>query len=217
MNSVDVWLVDHPLFRALAVSPTNPGVLAAYVEAFAPVVNSVPAFLHVTLSRSNGRVASLLREIWNDELGLSGTPSHPVLFDQLHNAVVSKFGGNIEVQSLGVTAAGDMIHLCSSGPWPIGVAAMKAHESQFPASYTAILDNMEAMFGVAAEFFRVHSYADIEHTKAATALLQQAIEAGVITIEEVDGAFYASTVILRNLMDGIWAATRTSQTEMEAR
>ena len=98
----ETWLVSHPVFRCLGSEASEPQVLVSYGEGFAPVVNSVPAFLHLTLSRADGRASVLLREIWNDELGLSGTKAHPVLFDELHQAVTVRWGSNESAQQFGV-------------------------------------------------------------------------------------------------------------------
>jgi pyrroloquinoline quinone (PQQ) biosynthesis protein C len=199
------WLTEHPLFRGLATpGKVDPSLMVAYVEGFAPVVNSVPAFLHVTLSRADGKAKALLREIWNDELGLSGTKSHPVLFEELHAAVTSAHGRNEASQRVGIVAAGRMVELCGSGPWPIGVAAMKAHEGQFPSAYGSILPAMERSFGPLAEFFRLHSEADVEHTAAGAELLRMAIEEHVVTEAEADRSYVSSTDLLRTLMDGIF-------------
>ena len=42
----------------------------------------------------------LLREIWNDELGLSGTKAHPVLFDDLYRAVTARWGQDSALRSM---------------------------------------------------------------------------------------------------------------------
>lgn len=202
------WLVNHPVFRGLASSVINERLLVAYVEGFAPVVNSVPAFLHVTMSRAQGKAAELLREIWNDELGLTGTKAHPVLFDDVHRAVTQRWGSHTSVQSFGVTAAVNMIQLCASGPWPIGVAAMKAHESQFPVAYGTALPALEKILGPPAEFFRVHSQADVEHTETGSQLLQSGIAEAIVSAIEADEVFERSTRILRELMDRIWESSQ---------
>jgi len=206
----NTWLLNHPVFRSLSDAAEAPGILVSYVEGFAPVVNSVPAFLHLTLTRGDHDARILLREIWNDELGLSGTKAHPVLFDELHHAVTSRWGSNRDIQAFGVDACVRMIQLCGSGSWPIGVAAMKAHESQFPTAYGSILPTMDQLLGSSSEFFRVHSYADVEHSKAGSQLLRRGISERVVSATEADQAFEHSTEILRNLMDAIWRASNGS-------
>lgn len=198
------WLVSHPVFRNFTEGAPEPQVLVSYAEGFAPVVNSVPTFLHLTLSRSDARASLLLREIWNDELGLSGTKAHPVLFDELYCVVTTRWGKNGRSQEHGIAAAIKMIRLCGSGKWPIGVAAMKAHESQFPTAYSTILPVMEGLLGMASEFFRVHSEADVEHTKAGDQLLRHGISEGIVSPADAEQAFESSTQILRELMDAIW-------------
>lgn len=202
------WLASHPVFRGLASETVDSRLLVSYVEGFAPVVNSVPAFLHITMSRAQGNPSMLLREIWNDELGLSGTKAHPVLFDEVHQFVTTRWGSDIGVQSLGVAAAVQMIQLCGSGPWPIGVAAMKAHESQFPVAYGTALPALEKTLGPLAEFFRVHSHADVEHAEAGSQLLRWGIAEAVVTETEADEAFQYSTQILLSLMNGIWESAQ---------
>jgi len=209
MTSKDLtWLVSHPVFRSLTDENQAASVLPSYVEGFAPVVNSVPAFLHLTLSRADAKANILLREIWNDELGLSGTKAHPVLFDEVHQSVTARWGTKRDAQQYGITAAVQMIQLCGSGNWPIGVAAMKAHESQFPLAYSKILPTLSTLLGPVSEFFRVHSEADIEHTEAGDELLRWGISQGVVSEIEAEEAFDCSTRILRALMDDIWQNAR---------
>ena len=208
LQSVTTWLANHPVFLNLANEAGDPRALVSYAEGFAPVVNSVPAFLHLTLSRANGRANVMLREIWNDELGLSGTKPHPVLFDEFHRAVTARWGSNTQVQQKGIAAAVQMIQLCGSGPWPIGVAAMKAHESQFPVAYTTILPAIEKLLGVGSEFFRVHSQADVEHSKAGDELLRWGIAERIVPAADAEKAFERSTLVLRGLMDAIWQSAR---------
>jgi pyrroloquinoline quinone (PQQ) biosynthesis protein C len=204
-DNVEIWLAKHPVFSALQGKTEDGAVLSAYAEGFAPVVNAVPVFLHVTLSRADAEACGLLRDIWNDELGVSGTAAaHPVLFDEVHRAFTSRWGPNLEAQRHGIKAAKAMIDLCSSGPWPIGVAAMRAHESQFPTAYSEVLDYLHREIGPAAEFFSVHSLADVEHSAVGRRLLERAVYERIATENEIVHTFDASTTILRNLMDSIW-------------
>ncbi len=188
----------------MASDQIDPQVLVAYVEVFAPFVNSLPARVHLTLSRADRKAASVLREIWSDELGLSGTKARPALFDQLHQSVVDRWGHNIDIQHVGVSAAVQMIQLCGSGPWPIGVAAIKA-ETQFMSAYKTIFPSVRKAVGPASEFFQVHSYADTKH-HAVDELLAWGISESVVTYDEAAEAYNHSTELLSGLMDSIWIA-----------
>jgi len=183
IRSGDIWLSRHPVFSEFATYNARSSLLIAYVEGFAPMVNSVPAFLHLTMSRASGQAADLLRSIWDDELGMNGTRPHPVLFDDVYREVTGRHGHNSSAQRHGIAAAVEMVKLCGEGAWPVGVAAMKAHESQFPEAYSKILPAMSVALSNAAEFFEVHSVADVEHAEIGSQLVELGIQSGVVSEE----------------------------------
>ena len=204
----DAWLQEHSVFRALRGREHPEQLWPTYVEAFAMVVYSVPAFLGVTLARADENSLPLLSEIWSDELGTSATAAHPVLFQRLRDAVVARYGARPEMHAIGLEAAAKMTRLCASGPWPVGVAAMKAHESQFPTAYGSILGVAREEWGAAAEFFDVHAAADVEHSRAGTEMLIAAEQRGVAPVSLIEKSYETSSALLKELMDGIWEHRR---------
>lgn len=209
IRSQEIWLVRHRVFCEFATGSPRSSLMVAYVEGFAPMVNSVPVFLHLTMSRASVQAAELLRNIWDDELGVSGTRPHPVLFDEVHREITQRYGRCLLAQRYGVAAAVEMVELCGEGDWPVGVAAMKAHESQFPEAYGAILAMMSGALGSGAEFFEVHSVADVEHTELGRRLIDLGIESGVVSEDEMENTFRRSTDILRGLMDSVWTCAES--------
>jgi hypothetical protein len=131
--------------------------------------------------------------------------SHPVLFQKFHQSVTNRWGKYTSLQSLGVRAGIGMIELCSSGDWPIGVAAMLAHESQFPPAYESMLSVAKQDLGDDSEFFSVHALVDIEHTATSTRLLDYAVTSGIVNEKDIEQSYFASGELLRSVFDGVWA------------
>lgn len=199
----DLWLESHPLFEGLVDS--NSGDLwAKTAEGMAALIYAVPSFLGITLAKSDAVSRPLLAGIWDDELGKGNLPAHPVLFENFHIKAISLWGKFPKLHSAGVQAAMEMIDLCGSDIWPIGVSAMKAHESQFPTAYSKILPRAIQLLGKEALFFEVHSLADIEHTSVASKLIYEAVSREIVTKEQILISYDKSKNILLTLMDTIW-------------
>lgn len=199
------WLVNHSVFEALRKGQKVERIWPILAEAFSPLIYAVPSFLGITLARANSDARDLLEKIWSDELGTIGTLSHPVLFENFHRKVTSRWGCFPEAHKFGIKAATGMIELCGSGPWPIGVAAMKAHEGQFPSAYSSILQRASKDLEDAAEFFTVHAEADIEHSAAAQSLLEYSLEHNIVSEESLISSYNSSKNLIKNLVDQIWS------------
>lgn len=195
------WLVNHSLFDRLREGAGKKPVWAVFAETFSPLIYSVPAFLGITLARADSYAGRLLDEVWAEELGTNGSPSHPVLFERLHRVATRKWGSFHHLHNFGVKAACDMVSLCGSGPWPFGVAAMLAHEGQFPSAYSSILSRAFDELGEAAIFFEIHSTADIQHTSSSSSLLSYAIKNRQVEKATLEAAYKQSENILRELAD----------------
>ena len=211
MLSIDQWLIEHPFFVALRTGfPKN--AWAMYAEAAAPLIYTVPTFLGVTLARTDARAREILSEVWAEELGMAENLSHPVLFQKFHQGVTQRWGRHVHLQRFGVKAGIGMIELCSSGDWPVGVAAMLAHESQFPPAYESMLAVAKQDLGDDSEFFDVHALVDIEHTQTSTRLLDYALTNGLATEDEIEAAYFASAELLRSVFDGVCAEMNAAST-----
>jgi hypothetical protein len=193
------WLVGHALFARMREG--DPIAWSAFAEAFAPMIYSVPAFLGVTLGQADEPAYSHLLEVWRSELGDDDRTAHPSLFETFHRAAVTTGRRHPALRDAGVDAGAAMVVACSGGAWPIGMAAMLAHEGEFPAAYGSILAVADHRFGAASEFFHVHAAADVEHAALARRLIGGAIAAGVATSAEVDSAHSRGRVILAELAD----------------
>jgi len=202
----NLWLAKHSLFCLLSKDRYPKKAWAVFAESFAPLIYSVPAFLGTTLARADSYSRPFLDDIWAEELGVGNSPSHPVLFESFHRAATSSWGCFPDIQRYGITAGSAMADLCGSGPWPIGVAAMLAHEGQFPVAYGGILENAKRDLGEAAGFFVVHSTADIQHSSVAQLLLQYSVEKGIATEAAIKSAYNSSTDVLRRLTAHAWEA-----------
>lgn len=204
MLLIDQWLIEHPFFVALRNSFSK-NAWAMYAEAAAPLIYTVPTFLGVTLARTDTKAKEILSEVWAEELGMAENLSHPVLFQKFHQSATDRWGKYTHLQSFGVRAGIGMIELCSSGDWPIGVAAMLAHESQFPPAYQSMLPVAKQDLGDDSEFFDVHALVDIEHTATSTKLLDYAVTSGIVRERELEESYFASAELLRSVFDGVWA------------
>ncbi len=204
MLSIEQWLIEHPFFVALREGFSR-HAWAMYAEAAAPLIYTVPTFLGVTLARTDTKAREILSEVWDEELGMADNLSHPVLFQTFHQSVTARWGKFPHLQRFGVRAGIGMIELCSSGDWPIGVAAMLAHESQFPPAYESMLHVAKQDLGDDSAFFDVHALVDVEHTATSTKLLAYAVTSGFVTESEIEESYLASGQLLRSVFDGVWA------------
>ncbi|HSE36795.1 MAG TPA: hypothetical protein VLG74_05775, partial [Blastocatellia bacterium] len=89
MLSIDQWLIEHPFFVALR-NGFSKNAWAMYAEAAAPLIYTVPAFLGVTLARTDATAKEILSEVWAEELGMADNLSHPVLFQTFHQSVTNR-------------------------------------------------------------------------------------------------------------------------------
>lgn len=201
----DLWLKDHPLFVHLAKGNSD-HAWAYLAEGMACLIYSVPAFLGITFAKSDAFSRKLIEDIWNDELGKGSVPAHPVLFEEFHGNATNKWGKFQNLHVYGIEAGTKMIKLCGSENWAIGMAAMKAHESQFPSTYGAILKSAKQNLGKDSLFFEVHSVADVEHSSMATKLIETAIQQNICSELKINEAYEKSKLILKNLFDSIWAS-----------
>jgi pyrroloquinoline-quinone synthase len=194
-------MLDHPFYRAWTEGRLPIDTLRAYarqyfhhVEAFPRAVSAVHSACPDHLGRR------MLAENLAEEEGVeAGKQDHASLWLMFacglgeDEQVVRDEQLNPETEALIAT-----FRRLSRTSYASGLGALYAYESQFPAVAAAKIDGLIERYGITDEptlrFFRVHETADVEHSSACRALLDQlpedqkaeAVRAG----EELAGALW---------------------------
>jgi pyrroloquinoline-quinone synthase len=194
-------MLSHPFYQAWTEGRLPLDTLRAYarqyfhhVEAFPRAVSAV----HSACPDRDGR--RMLAENLAEEEGLeAGKQDHATLW-LMFACGLGESEDAVRAQELNpeTEALIDIFRKLSRRSYASGLGALYAYESQFPAVASAKIEGLMNRYGIEDEetlrFFRVHEYADVEHSSVCQALLDrlpedekaEAIAAG----EELAGALW---------------------------
>jgi pyrroloquinoline-quinone synthase len=194
-------MLGHPFYQAWTEGRLPLDTLRAYarqyfhhVEAFPRAVSAV----HSACPDRDGR--RMLAENLAEEEGIeAGKQDHAALW-LMFACGLGESEAAVRAQSLNpeTQALIDTFRDLSRRSYASGLGALYAYESQFPGVASAKIDGLIDRYGIDAEetlrFFRVHEYADVEHSAVCRALLdrlpaeqqEEAVAAG----EELAGALW---------------------------
>jgi pyrroloquinoline-quinone synthase len=203
-------MLSHPFYQAWTEGRLSLDTLRAYarqyyhhVEAFPQAVSAV----HSACPDRDGR--RMLAENLAEEEGIeAGKQDHASLWlmfacglgeqaEAVHNQSL-----NAETQALI-----DTFRTLSRRSYASGLGALYAYESQFPGVAGAKIEGLIDRYGIEDEqtlrFFRVHEYADVEHSAVCRELLDRLPEGqraeAVAAGEELAGALW-------NFLSGVEAS-----------
>jgi pyrroloquinoline-quinone synthase len=194
-------MLRHPFYQAWTEGRLSLDTLRFYarqyfhhVEAFPRAVSAV----HSSCPDRDGR--KMLAENLAEEEGIeAGKQDHASLWLMFAGGLAENEAG-VREQSLNpeTLALIDTFRRLSRKSYASGLGALYAYESQFPAVASAKIEGLIDRYGISDEetlrFFRVHEYADVEHSAVCRALLDrlpdeeqdEAVAAG----EELAGALW---------------------------
>jgi len=194
-------MLKHPFYQAWTEGRLSLDALRAYarqyfhhVEAFPQAVSAV----HSACPDRDGR--RMLAENLAEEEGIeAGKQDHATLWLMFACGLGENEEGvrgqalNAETQALI-----DTFRKLSHRSYASGLGALYAYESQFPGVASAKIEGLIDRYGIADEetlrFFRVHEYADVEHSAVCRELLDRLPEAeqaeAVAAGEELAGALW---------------------------
>ena len=194
-------MLKHPFYQAWTEGRLPLDTLRAYarqyfhhVEAFPRAVSAV----HSSCPDRDGR--RMLAENLAEEEGLeAGKQDHASLW-LMFAAGLGESEDGVRAQRLNpeTKALIDTFRKLSRRSYPSGLGALYAYESQFPGVASAKIEGLIDRYGIKDEetlrFFRVHEYADVEHSSVCRALLDRLPEAekaeAVAAGEELAGALW---------------------------
>jgi pyrroloquinoline-quinone synthase len=194
-------MLKHPFYQAWTEGRLPLDTLRAYarqyfhhVEAFPRAVSAV----HSSCPDRDGR--RMLAENLAEEEGLeAGKQDHASLW-LMFAAGLGESEDGVRAQRLNpeTRALIDTFRKLSRRSYASGLGALYAYESQFPGVASAKIEGLIDRYGIKDEetlrFFRVHEYADVEHSSVCRALLDRLPEAekaeAVAAGEELAGALW---------------------------
>ena len=194
-------MLKHPFYQAWTEGRLPLDTLRAYarqyfhhVEAFPRAVSAV----HSSCPDRDGR--RMLAENLAEEEGLeAGKQDHASLW-LMFAAGLGESEEGVRAQRLNpeTQALIDTFRKLSRRSYVSGLGALYAYESQFPGVASAKIEGLIDRYGIEDEktlrFFRVHEYADVEHSSVCRELLDRLPEAekveAIAAGEELAGALW---------------------------
>jgi pyrroloquinoline-quinone synthase len=194
-------MLNHPFYQAWTEGRLPLDSLRDYsrqyfhhVEAFPRAVSAV----HSACPDRDGR--RMLAENLAEEEGIeAGKQDHATLW-LMFAAGLGESEGAVRAQDLNPETQGliDTFRKLSCQSYAAGLGALYAYESQFPGVASAKIEGLIDRYGISDEptlrFFRVHEYADVEHSSVCRELLDRLPEAekadAVAAGEELAGALW---------------------------
>ena len=194
-------MLKHPFYQAWTEGRLPLETLGDYsrqyfhhVEAFPRAVSAV----HSSCPDRDGR--RMLAENLAEEEGIeAGKQDHATLW-LMFAAGLGESEGAVRAQQLNpeTQALIDTFRELSQRSYAAGLGALYAYESQFPGVASAKIEGLIDRYGISDEptlrFFRVHEYADVEHSSVCRALLDRLPEnekaEAVAAGEELVGALW---------------------------
>jgi pyrroloquinoline-quinone synthase len=193
-------LLKHPFYAAWSNGTLSIPTLREYAAQYYHFEVNFPRYVagaYARVERPEDR--RVLLENLVDEEGRS--PTHPELWADFARALgVSSLKGSASpaTRRLLKVYENHAIH----GTAPSALGALYAYESQFPQVAAEKSRGLRANYGIrskaAHEFFRVHTFADVEHSAAERRLLSRYLRGNPTAGAEAMGA-------VRDALDGWWA------------
>ena len=194
-------MLKHPFYQAWTEGRLSLDTLRSYarqyfhhVEAFPRAVSAV----HSACPDRDGR--RMLAENLAEEEGIeAGKQDHATLWLMFAGGLGEGEDG-VREQGLNPETLGliDTFRRLSRKSYASGLGALYAYESQFPGVASAKIEGLIDRYGISEEetlrFFRVHEYADVEHSAVCRELLERLPEAekaeAIAAGEELAGALW---------------------------
>jgi pyrroloquinoline-quinone synthase len=194
-------MLNHPFYQAWTEGRLSLDTLRSYsrqyfhhVEAFPRAVSAV----HSACPDRDGR--RMLAENLAEEEGIeSGKQDHATLWLMFAGGL-GEGEAKVREQALNLETLAliDTFRRLSRKSYASGLGALYAYESQFPGVASAKIEGLIDRYGISEEgtlrFFRVHEYADVEHSAVCRELLDRLPEAeqaeAIAAGEELAGALW---------------------------
>jgi len=171
-------LLRHPFYTAWSRGEVPMPTLRSYAEQYYHFEVNFPRFVGATYAHLRSPTdRRLLLENLLDEEGRGRT--HPELWRDFGQAIGARLGSRHPVPPTAATEGLLQVYQqCTlEGTATSGLGALYAYESQFPEIAAEKSRGLREEYGIrgraAHEFFRVHTSADVEHSRAERELLRR--------------------------------------------
>lgn len=193
-------LLKHPFYTAWSNGTLPLTTLREYAAQYYHFEVNFPRYVagaYARIERPEDR--RLLLENLVDEEGRS--PTHPELWADFARAIgVRALNGSARPATRRLLNVYEDRAICGTAPSALG--ALYAYESQFPQVAAEKSRGLRENYGIrskaAHEFFRVHTFADVEHSGAERRLLSRYVRGNPGASAEALGS-------ARDALDGWWA------------
>ena len=177
-------MLKHRFYQAWTEGRLPLDTLRAYARQYFHHVKAFPravSAVHSSCPDRDGR--RMLAENLAEEEGIeAGKQDHASLW-LMFAAGLGESEDGVRTQQLNPETQGliDTFRKLSRRSYASGLGALYAYESQFPGVASAKIEGLIDRYGIEDEdtlrFFRVHEYADVEHSSVCRALLDRLPEA----------------------------------------
>lgn len=209
-------LLKHPFYQAWSAGKLSIDNLRDYACQYYHHVDAFPRYISATHSNcQNAEARKVLLDNLNDEEGMNGLDSHPVLWLQ--------FTKGLGLSEAAVTSSAlfpetkqfiEEFMALSRSSYAEGLGALYAYERQIPQTAASKITGLKQFYNIADEdtlkFFLVHLEADVEHAEATKTLIKN------LPMEEKIAAEKAAKKIAKSIWDmlsGIQARAMTNVCE----
>ena len=173
-------MLKHPFYQAWTEGRLSLDTLRAYARQYFHHVDAFPSAVSAVHSNCPDREGRrMLAENLAEEEGLeAGKQDHATLW-LMFACGLGESADAVRGQQLNgeTQALIDTFRKLSRQSYPAGLGALYAYESQFPGVASAKIEGLVDRYGIRDEetlrFFRVHEYADVEHSRVCRDLLDR--------------------------------------------
>ena len=209
-------LLKHPFYVAWTEGKLSKEQLRHYAEQYFYNVLAEPTYLsavhfntpHMSSAENSGDISvrqEVLKNLIDEE---HGDKNHPALWKTFAFALGSTDQSLANAKALPNTdkLVSTFRDLCLNRPFYAGLAALHAFESQVPEIAAVKIDGLAKFYGMTNpedyEFFSVHQEADVYHSQAEWAIIEQFADTPE-KMEEVLAATKEACDALWGFLDGI--------------
>lgn len=206
---ISEWsLLKHPFYQSWNEGALTRNALKQYACQYHHFVKHFPRFLSAThMNTPDIRIRQqILRNLMDEEYGME---NHPALWQRFAEATGASVRDLEQTEPLSQTLAlvNTFFTICRNRPFPEGLGALYAYESQVPEISRVKIGGLRKFYGImdveAIQFFVVHMAADMEHS----ATERRIIEATARSVAQQECVLNAAEGVAKGLwrfLDGVF-------------
>ena len=202
-------LLCHPFYKAWSAGELTREDLRKYAQNYFHHVNEFPEYLQVFASRLQpGELRRAVLANRDDEVGLHGSRPHSELWLDFVEGMGGERAGSEEPIAEIESLTQQFHSAARQGAAEEALATFYAYESQVPRVAAEKARGLQAMYGAdekTREYFRLHTTADVYHSRVWKRQLTNAVEGNPAAAERALNAAENAAKALWTALDGIEA------------